>query len=75
MSAYDRSKLILHFSDLIEQHLDELSVLESIDSGKALHNTKLELYEVVKVFRYFAGWCDKVHGKTIPVKGIISNLF
>ena len=36
MSAHDRARLIVHFSDLIENILDELAVLETIDSGKAL---------------------------------------
>jgi len=34
MSAYDRSRLINKLGDLIEQNLDELIVLESMDNGK-----------------------------------------
>ena len=29
------------------------------------------MHETVRVFRYYAGWCDKIHGKTIPVRGEI----
>ena len=41
-----------------------------LDNGKPLFwaiNADLAL--VVKYFRYFAGWADKICGKTIPVDG------
>lgn len=26
---------------------------------------------IVYAFRYYAGWCDKIEGKTIPIEGKI----
>lgn len=30
----------------------------------------IKLFQLkIKTLRYYAGWCDKVHGKTIPIRG------
>ena len=35
-----------------------------------------EVPSVARLFRYYAGWCDKIQGKTIPIEGIlVSFLF
>ncbi|KAF3840205.1 hypothetical protein F7725_018922 [Dissostichus mawsoni] len=44
--------------------------LETIDNGKpyAVSYT-VDLPNVIKCFRYYAGWADKWEGKTIPIDG------
>jgi aldehyde dehydrogenase (NAD+) len=55
---------------LIEKNADELAALESLDNGKPVSIAKaVDVAATVGCFRYFAGWSDKVHGKTIPVDG------
>lgn len=68
MSARDRGRLLLRLADLMEQHREELATLESLDSG-AVYTLALKTHVgmSVDVFRYFAGWCDKVQGSTVPV--------
>jgi aldehyde dehydrogenase (NAD+) len=57
-------------ADLIETHADELARLESLDNGKPYTIAKaVDVAATVGCFRYFAGWSDKIHGKTIPVDG------
>jgi aldehyde dehydrogenase (NAD+) len=57
-------------ADLIETHADELARLESLDNGKPFSIAKaVDVAATVGCFRYFAGWSDKIHGKTIPVDG------
>src|SRR5207302_698173 len=52
----------------IEDHADELAMLESVDTGKAVAHAKLlDLPSTVDVFRYMGGWCTKLTGKTVPV--------
>lgn len=42
--------------------------LESMDTGKPfLHAFFVDLDGSVKTLRYYAGWTDKIHGKTMPV--------
>lgn len=70
MPAFEKSKLLHKLADLIEQNLDELVVLESMDNGKPVSMCRaLDFAGVVQTFRYYAGWADKIHGQTIPIYG------
>src|SRR5437016_7333938 len=70
MNASDRGRLINKLADKIEEHAEELASLESLDNGKPLRDsTHIDLPATVKCFRYYAGWADKIHGKTIPIEG------
>lgn len=69
-SAAERGRLINRLADLIEKHGDELAALESLDNGKPLTVAKaVDLAGTVDCLRYYAGWADKVQGKTIPISG------
>ncbi|KAA8579914.1 hypothetical protein FQN60_005449 [Etheostoma spectabile] len=50
------------------EHQEELATIESMDSG-AVYTLALKTHVgmSIQTFRYFAGWCDKIHGKTIPI--------
>jgi aldehyde dehydrogenase (NAD+) len=70
MAASERGRLMNRLADLIEIHADELARLESLDNGKPFAIAKaVDVAATVGCFRYFAGWSDKIHGKTIPVDG------
>uniref|UniRef100_A0A8C1ZG51 10-formyltetrahydrofolate dehydrogenase n=1 Tax=Cyprinus carpio TaxID=7962 RepID=A0A8C1ZG51_CYPCA len=68
MNPRDRGKLLYKLADLMEQHQEELATIESIDSG-AVYTLALKTHigMSVQTFRYFAGWCDKIQGCTIPI--------
>src|SRR5579871_3071201 len=68
--ASDRGRLLLRLADLIEKNADELAHLESLDNGKPFSVAKaVDVAASAGCYRYFAGWADKVHGKTIPIDG------
>ncbi len=70
MNASDRGRLLNKLADLIEENADELVALESLDNGKPLADSRTaDLPLTIKCYRYYAGWADKIHGKTIPVEG------
>ena len=70
MSAAERGVLINRLADLVEKHADELAKLEALDNGKPYGVAKAaDLPLTVACYRYYAGWADKVQGKTIPVSG------
>jgi aldehyde dehydrogenase (NAD+) len=70
MSAAERGRLLHKLADLIEQNREELAALESLDNGKPYRDSfNIDLPLTVKCYRYYAGWTDKIHGKTIPVEG------
>jgi aldehyde dehydrogenase (NAD+) len=70
MTASERGRLLNKLADLIEQNQEELAALESLDNGKPLRDARgADLPLTIKCYRYYAGWADKIHGKTIPVEG------
>jgi aldehyde dehydrogenase (NAD+) len=70
MNASDRGRLLHKLADKIEEHKEELAALESLDNGKPLRDSlAADLPLTVKCYRYYAGWADKIQGKTIPVEG------
>src|SRR5689334_4817213 len=70
MNASERGRLLHKLADLIESNKEELAALESLDNGKPLRDSlNADLPLTIKCYRYYAGWADKVHGKTIPVEG------
>ncbi|XP_041351113.1 retinal dehydrogenase 2-like isoform X2 [Gigantopelta aegis] len=69
MDASKRGKLINKFCDLLERDLSYVANLETLDNGKPFLDAVDDVRATVDFFRYFAGWCDKITGKTIPVDG------
>nr|XP_020660065.1 mitochondrial 10-formyltetrahydrofolate dehydrogenase [Pogona vitticeps] len=68
MNARERGRLMYRLADLMEEHQEELATIEAIDSG-AVYTLALKTHigMSVQTFRYFAGWCDKIQGSTIPI--------
>ncbi len=70
MNASERGLLLLKLAELMEKHADELAQLESLDNGKPLSVARrVDVAKAIGCYRYFAGWADKVQGKTIPIDG------
>jgi aldehyde dehydrogenase (NAD+) len=70
MTAYERSCIMYRIADLLEKHNDEIAALETWDNGKPYEQASLvEVPMVVRIFRYYAGWADKIHGLTVPADG------
>jgi aldehyde dehydrogenase (NAD+) len=70
MSASERGQLLHRLADLIEKNADELARLETLDNGKPVSRAKaVDVAKTIACYRYFAGWTDKIQGKTIPIDG------
>ncbi len=70
MAAAERGKLLYKLADLIEKNADELARLEALDNGKPYQVARTaDLPLVIGCYRYYAGWADKIQGKTIPIAG------
>lgn len=75
-SKEERAKLLFKIADRIEENLDYLAEIESMDNGKAIRETKtVDLPWVVDHFRYFASLirCDedeisKLQGRFISIR-------
>lgn len=67
MTGADRANLLWRVADLMEQHIDELAELETLDQGKPLNVGRwAEIPGAIAQFRYFAGQCTRLEGVTIP---------
>jgi aldehyde dehydrogenase (NAD+) len=68
--ASERGRLLYRLADLIERHTDELAALEAMDNGKPVSIARaVDVPASVACYRYFAGWADKIQGRTIPIDG------
>lgn len=68
ISFAQRGRLLWKLADLIEQHAEELALLETLDNGKPIrYSRNIDVPQAAEHFRYFAGWATKLEGNTLPV--------
>ena len=74
MAAADRGRILLRLADLIEARVDELSRLESLDTGHPIRDSRaLDVPRTAACFRYFGGMADKFEGEVVPVEAGFLN--
>nr|UQZ95910.1 retinal dehydrogenase1 [Callistoctopus minor] len=69
MDASKRGLLLHKLADLVERDLVYIASLETLDCGKPYKASFGDISFSINCLRYYAGWADKVEGKTIPVDG------
>jgi phenylacetaldehyde dehydrogenase len=63
-----RAKILWKLADLIDENCDELAMLETLNVGKPISQSgTIDIPNVAETFRYFAGWCSKIEGRTTPI--------
>jgi aldehyde dehydrogenase (NAD+) len=62
---YERQMLLLKLADLVEQHFDELSRLDTLDMGAPISRTGTSRQRALGMLRYYAGMATTIHGETI----------
>ena len=61
-----KKQVLLRIADLIEQHGNELALLDVLEMGKTISNAKAELAFSSGFFRYYAEAVDKLYGDVVP---------
>jgi acyl-CoA reductase-like NAD-dependent aldehyde dehydrogenase len=70
LSARERGRLVWALGEKIMQQADEIARLETLHNGKPIFESRqIEVPAAAECFQYYAGWADKLHGETVPVKG------
>jgi acyl-CoA reductase-like NAD-dependent aldehyde dehydrogenase len=64
-----RGRILIKVGQLIRENLDEISALETLNTGKRLADTKREAIRAAECFEYYGGYADKVVGSVVPVPG------
>ncbi|WP_067690364.1 aldehyde dehydrogenase family protein [Nocardia jejuensis] len=73
----ERAKIMWRIADLMDQHLDELAELDSLNTGMPLAQAKMIVPTCAEFFRYYAGWCTKLNGTAheVQMQGGVSGAF
>ena len=61
----ERSALLDRVAGLIDRDLEELARLETVNTGKALRESRWDMADVARVFRYYADLADKEAGRLV----------
>ncbi len=71
----DRVRLLRRLASAVEEHGEELALLETRNVGKPIGDSRGEVQMVADVFHFYAGAVDKHYGETIPVAGGVDLTF
>lgn len=66
ISPHARTRYLLKIAEAVEQHAEEMAVLETLDNGMPLAASAARVAQVAELFRYYAGWPTKIYGTTNP---------
>jgi aldehyde dehydrogenase (NAD+) len=70
LSARERGRLIWQVGERLIEKIDEVARLETLHNGKPITESRhIEIPMAAECLQYFAGWADKIHGETVPIKG------
>ncbi|MFZ3578940.1 betaine-aldehyde dehydrogenase [Virgibacillus sp. DJP39] len=63
--ATERGNLLFKVAGFIERDKEELAELETLDTGKTIVESRVDMDDIAGVFRYYAGLADKDGGEVI----------
>ena len=75
VSPGDRARLLRRFSQVVDDHIEELAQLEVANSGHTIGNARWEAGNVRDVLAYYAGSPERLFGRQIPVAGGVDMTF
>ena len=73
MSARQRGEAVWRLGELILKNKEELARLETLNNGKPVFESMIDVRLAAATYKYYGGWADKIHGETIPVDGPFLN--
>ncbi|CAN0900154.1 Aldehyde dehydrogenase family 2 member C4 [Linum grandiflorum] len=63
-----RARIMNKFADLIDQHIEEIATLDTLNAGKLLSWGKaIDIPSTANTLRYYAGAADKIHGEVLKM--------
>ncbi|MFF4488428.1 aldehyde dehydrogenase family protein [Streptomyces sp. NPDC001544] len=65
----DRARLLRRFAVVVDEHLEELALLEVREAGHTIGNARWEAGNVRDLLDYAAGGVERLAGRQIPVPG------
>jgi len=66
MGPHQRARYLFRIAELIEANTEELAELITLDNGKPIGESVIEVGRTAETFRYYGGWSTKFYGETNP---------
>lgn len=66
MTALDRGRCLTRLGQLVLDHVELLTTLETLDVGKPVTQARADAVALARYCEFYGGAADKVHGQTIP---------
>jgi aldehyde dehydrogenase (NAD+) len=74
MDPWNRSKVMIKLTELILRDQTYIASLETLDNGKPFNEALFDVIYSVECLKYYAGWCDKFTGDTIPAGSCLQTM-
>ena len=74
MAGPERARLLWQVGELIERDVETLAQLEALEIAKPVGDPlRIDVPLAAETFRHFAGWADRIAGRTIPVPDFLGR--
>ncbi|KAJ5474238.1 hypothetical protein N7475_003804 [Penicillium sp. IBT 31633x] len=71
--GHAKAQLLIKLADLLQRDAQDLASLEAVDAGVLYADSiGMNIPQAVGCLRYYAGWADKIDGKTLDMEGGIA---
>ncbi len=67
LDARRRGEMLYRAGELLRQRREEVAKLETLQNGKPLFESKIDVAMTAETLRYYGGWADKITGDVLPV--------
>ncbi|MFI0486711.1 aldehyde dehydrogenase family protein [Actinomadura sp. 9N215] len=64
---HERGRALARLGRLLLDDIDQLAMMETLDSGKPISQGKRDVELAARYFEYYAGICDKIEGSHLPL--------
>ncbi|MDE5415170.1 aldehyde dehydrogenase family protein [Alkalihalobacterium chitinilyticum] len=73
LEPQQRGRLLFKAAEIIRENKEELAKIETLNVGKPLKQSEVDVEVAARYFDFYAGIADKIMGETIPVQEGIIN--
>ncbi len=66
-NGLERARLMNRLADLLDADAERMARLETTDNGKVIRETSNQMRFAARIYRFYAGYADKLYGEVIPL--------